>query len=216
MKLMFVPASVNEEIKLENGIDLLPENIGVITTTQYAEAIEPIIKKLENAGKKVFTSKGKQPLKAQILGCDASAAFGIADNVDAFLYIGTGEFHPLRVYMETKKKVFVLDPYKGVISELDYGKANNIEKQKKVALHKFLMADNVGVIVTLKPGQFNLKQAMELKEMYKDKNFYIFISDTIDYRQMDNFNFVQAWINTACPRIEDDISVLNIWDVPRK
>ena len=44
---------------------------------------------------KAYTYKGKQKYKAQILGCDTTAAEKIKDKVDAYLYIGTGKFHPI-------------------------------------------------------------------------------------------------------------------------
>ena len=53
----------------------------------------------------------------------------------------------------------------------------------------------------------------KLEKKYPDKKFYTFVAETIDYAQLDNFNFIEAWINTACPRIEEDIKVLNIEDL---
>ena len=38
----------------------------------------------------------------------------------------------------------------------------------------------------------------------KEKNCYIFAFDTLDFSQIENFPFVECWVNTACNRILDD------------
>ena len=62
----------------------------------------------------------------------------------------------------------------------------------------------IGIIVSTKPGQERLKKAFDLKKRIKDKNCYIFAADTINPAEFDNFNFIECWINTACPRFADD------------
>ena len=71
---------------------------------------------------------------------------------------------------------------------------------------KFKSAKVIGVYVTTKPGQQQLKKAKELEEKYPDKNFYYFVSDNLNIGEMENFPFVEMWINTACPRIGFDDS----------
>ncbi|MBI2112760.1 diphthamide synthesis protein, partial [Candidatus Woesearchaeota archaeon] len=51
------------------------------------------------------------------------------------------------------------------------------------------------------------------------KKFYFFVDNTISYGQLENFPFVEVWVNTACPRIGLDDQeafrkgVLNLKDV---
>ena len=59
-------------------------------------------------------------------------------------------------------------------------------------------------MITTKPGQNNLKKALELKA---DKNIYYFLDDTINFAELENFNFIDCWVNTACPRIAYDDSI---------
>ncbi|MBU4283524.1 MAG: diphthamide synthesis protein, partial [Nanoarchaeota archaeon] len=75
------------------------------------------------------------------------------------------------------------------------------------ALIKFLSSKEIGVILTTKPGQEQLKEAFELKNKFKDKNFYFLIFDTIDFNQLENFPFIECFVNTACPRIALDDSI---------
>jgi len=46
---------------------------------------------------------------------------------------------------------------------------------------------------------------MALKKSLKDKEVYLFISDTVDFSQLENFPFIDCWVNTACSRIMDDM-----------
>ena len=58
-----------------------------------------------------------------------------------------------------------------------------------------------------------------LLKKYPDKKFYFFVDNTISYGQLENFPFVEVWVNTACPRIGLDDQeafrkgVLNLKDV---
>ena len=59
----------------------------------------------------------------------------------------------------------------------------------------------------------------KLEKKYKDKKFYYFACDTLSIDELENFPFVQAWINTMCPRIgyEDllrtRMAIVNLEDV---
>ena len=48
--------------------------------------------------------------KGQLLGCDATAALDIEENVDSFIYLGTGEFHPLHLAYDTEKPIWLANP----------------------------------------------------------------------------------------------------------
>ena len=76
--------------------------------------------------------------------------------------------------------------------------------QQKGALLKFLSSKEVGIIVSTKPGQEKLKKAFELKNKLKDKNCHVFLADTIDPAEFENFPFIECWVNTACPRFADE------------
>ena len=82
--------------------------------------------------------------------------------------------------------------------------------KRKAQLIKFHSSKEIGIIVSTKPGQNKLEEAKKLKNKFPDKNFYFILFDNIDYNQLENFNFIEAWVNTACPRIEEDVKVLNI------
>jgi len=207
MKIMMVEGRYRGEIDLSNlDASALPKNIGLATTVQFLDFVEQIKKYLEENGKIIFVDRMNQKYDGQLLGCDASAAHKINDYVDAFLYIGTGIFHPLGISLSIEKDVFCYDPINAMLSKIDKNEVERYNKQRKGAYLKFLESKEIGILVSLKPGQNNFKKAVELKNGLKDKNCYIFAFDTLDFGQIENFPFVQCWVNTACNRILDDYS----------
>ena len=78
------------------------------------------------------------------------------------------------------------------------------EKKQKGALMKFMSSKEVGVLISTKPGQYNTKKAHELETKFPDKNFYFLLFDTLDFAELENFPFIECFVNTACPRISYD------------
>jgi len=220
MKLMFVEARYKKKVIIGKYISKLPSKVGLITTIQFIGQIKEIKLQLEKYGKKIFLGKGKHTIyNGQVLGCDVQSAISISNKVDAFFYIGSGLFHPIAISLKTKKDVFTFNPLTEKFSKVDRKEAEKINKRKKGALIKFLSSKEIGVIVTTKPGQEQLKEAFELKNKFRDKNFYFLIFDTIDFNQLENFPFIECFVNTACPRIALDDSIkiektiLNLEDI---
>jgi len=216
MKTVFIPAKYNGSIEPNRiELDKLPKKLGLVTTAQFLDGAEGIKVYLEKNGKEVFTDKIRQKNNAQILGCDTGATEKIQDKVDAFLYIGSGSFHPLGVALSTSKDVFTFNPTTSVFSKLDNEEIEKYKMQKKAKLSRFLAADNIGILVSLKPGQYSYKKAEEIKSKLrqKGKNAFIFVFDTLDANEMSNFPFIDFWVNTACPRIEDDKDKKNVVDM---
>ena len=205
---MFVEARYKKKVTMSKHISKLPSKIGLITTVQFIGQVKEVKLQLEKQGKKVFLGKGKHTAyQGQVLGCDVDAAASVEKKVDAFLYIGSGMFHPIAISLKTKKDVFTFNPLTKKFSKVDRKEAERINKRKKGALIKFLSSKEIGVIVTTKPGQEQLKKAFELKNKFKDKNFYFLIFNTIDFNQLENFPFIECFVNTACQRIALDDSV---------
>ncbi|MBI2653890.1 diphthamide synthesis protein [Candidatus Woesearchaeota archaeon] len=205
MKIMMVEGRYKGKINLSNlDTIILPKKIGLAATVQFLDYVDEIKKYLEKSGKTIFVDKIKQKYEGQLLGCDTGAAEKVKDNVDAFFYIGTGIFHPLGIALNVDKDVFCYDPINAIMSKIDRNEVEKYNRKRKAAYMKFLEATEIGIIVSLKPGQNNFKKAVELKNQLKDKNCYIFACDTLEFNQVENFPFVQCWVNTACNRIVDD------------
>ena len=235
MKTLFIESKFKGKINLNKiKIDKLPKKIGLITTVQFADYIKKIKNFLEKHNKKILITKGNQKYPAQILGCDITAAemsekrsfseharkSSISDKiktkVDAFLYIGDGKFHPLGLAMKTNKDVFCFNPLNNNFSKIKKQEINNYKKKLKIKKTRFLSTDNIGILVSTKPGQTNLKKAVEIKNKLekKHKKCYIFCFDTLNLTELENFPFIEFWLNTACPRIQEDSkNIINFGEI---
>ena len=87
-----------------------------------------------------------------------------------------------------------------------------LEERKKGKLLRFYSAKSYGILVSTKQGQYKLKKALELQK--KLKNSFIFIFNTLNLNELENFPDIDCWINTACPRIEGK-SIINLEDIPK-
>ncbi|MCK4670510.1 MAG: diphthamide synthesis protein [Nanoarchaeota archaeon] len=197
MEVMFVPAKAEfdlDDLKLDR---IKHKKLGLITTVQFVDELPKI--------KNHLTEKGFEAvIGGEILGCRIDKAKEIKDKVDAFLFIGSGHFHPIAM-QGLGKPIY-----------LPSGEIMKDKKKSKAMWIKFLSAKQIGIMISLKPGQ-RIKQAEKIKQglekKYPDKKFYLFLFDTLDIKQMTNFPFIEAWVNTACPRISDDVKVLNYEDL---
>lgn len=212
MKIMFLPARIKKPLKggVKESLKLILkkyQKIGLVTISAYSRMLDPVREYLIEIGKNPFTGEGYKLLKeAEILGCDVAAAHTIAPKVEVFLYIGDGKFHPIEVYLKTKKQVFIYNPLLDEVYELDYDDARDYERKRLVRLGKVRNAEKIGILVSTKIGQNNLKKALELKRLLegKGKKAYILVFDTLNPESLADFTDVEAFVNTACPRLVDD------------
>ena len=146
--------------------------------------------------------------KGQILGCRVEAATKLENKVDAFLYIGSGKFHPLAVALKLKKQkpIFIFNPLSEQFFKLENKEIEKYKARKKGQKIKFLSARKVGILVSIKPGQNKLKQAQILKKKLEKQNkkAYIFLFDNFQPEQLENWPEIDCWVNTACPGLNLD------------
>lgn len=219
MKVLFVEARRKFELNLkeiDEISDKLPKKIGLIASIQYINIVPYIKKELEKRGKKVFISKGnltKYP--GQVLGCDVFSAINIKNKVEALLLLGSGKFHAIQIAIQTKKSVFIWQPG-AKLNKLSTEDIKDFENKKKVSLIKFLQAEEVGILVSTKHGQFNLKKALLIKkQLEKKKKVFLFLFDTLNFSEFENFP-VKSFVNTSCPNmILDDTRIINYGDIPK-
>jgi 2-(3-amino-3-carboxypropyl)histidine synthase len=204
MKTVFIEAKSDADIRLSREqLAQLPKKTGIATTIQHLHKIKEARKQIKGG-----------IIAGQVLGCDISAAEKIKNKVNAFLYIGSGEFHPLGIAIGTGKEVFCFNPFTKKMSKIGKKDIEKYNKRKKTSLIKFLSAEKVGILVSTKPGQNRMKDALKLSKR-KDKEYFIFAFDTLNEPDLENFPFIQCWVNTACPRIADNkANIINIDDVP--
>ena len=206
MKQLFIEARYEGQIDLpEKLIKELPEEVALFSSVQFISNLEGVKKQLEDFGKKVLLFKPKHcKYNGQLLGCSIEKF-----EAKSFLYIGDGKFHPIALMIKNNTEVFSYNPFsKKYIKILDKD-VEKMQKRIKGALLKFMTSKNIGVLVSTKPGQYDLKSAEFLEKKYPDKKFYFLMFDTLDFNSLEDFNFLDCYVNTACPRMIDDIDKFN-------
>ena len=148
---------------------ILPElspNIGLVTTVQHIRMLPGIRSWLEMNGIHVEIGQGDDRIKyaGQLLGCNVSAASSVKENVDQYIYIGSGDFHPLSVAITTSKPVTIIDPYVGDIRNMD-ALPDRILRQRHAAITRASNAQRFLILVSRKPGQMRLELAVKLRDM---------------------------------------------------
>ncbi len=184
------------------------EAIGLATTAQHIHQVKEIKEKIEKSGVKVLTGKGvgKTPYEAQILGCSYMTAIDIMDEVDAFLYIGGGSFHPTGIVLSTGKPVIIANPYNGEVSDISEDELMGLAKRRMAAITIAKNSKRFGVLVSSKPGQNNLVKALEIQKKLRDqgKEAVLIYMDEIRAEHINNYSEPEVFVNTACPRIAID------------
>lgn len=198
MKKFFIPAKAKAKINAKRILKLskkLPKSIAITYSIQFIDIAKEIKNLLKDKKITAFT---------QVLGCSKPQFKG----TEAILLIGSGKFHAISLAYETKLPVFILN--RDSLEQISEKDLEIIEKKNKAAYLKYLYSEKVGIIVSTKPGQSKFKKALALsKTKAKDKKFYLFLTNSINRNEFENFN-IDSWVNTACPRLDMDSTIINI------
>ena len=192
---------------LERHMNVLApaKKIGLFTTLQYLDALEPARKFLENNGKEVKTGTSRHcRYPGQVVGCDFSGAREIESLVDAYLFIGTGLFHPIGLAMAVEKPVLFLS--------LENGNLINMKDEKEMLVRiRFAQIEkakdmkNFGILVSTKQGQMHIKTAEKVKKELesKGKSAWILSMNNITPEKIMGMK-LDVLVNCACPRLTGD------------
>lgn len=197
-------SAVNEALTL-----LEPwKRIGLVTTIQHVEMIGSVKEQLTKAGKKVkLGNSGRLLQPSQITGCDYSNALAVAKHVDALLFVGGGRFHAIGVALAASKPTVVADPYERRAYSVDV-EAQRVVKQRWASIEAGKNAVHFGVIIGLKSGQRRLENALQIrKKLAKTrKETTLLAIREVTPEALMEFPSIDAYVNTACPRISLDDS----------
>jgi 2-(3-amino-3-carboxypropyl)histidine synthase len=198
------------ETLLEKALPLMDDwnIIGLVTTIQHVHRLEEIARIIERVGKKsvIGNERKKTSYQGQILGCDYTTAITIEDEVDGYLYIGAGRFHPLGLAANSSKSVVTANPYLCSVEKLEENEVMRLAKRRMAAIMAAKEAETFAILVSTKPGQIALSTARSLREriLNKGKKAVIICLDEISTLKLGNFTEFQVFVNTACPRLAID------------
>jgi 2-(3-amino-3-carboxypropyl)histidine synthase len=108
-------AEVGIEDALSPQISALPQRVGLLASVQYVHLLDRAKEMIEATGRTAVIGKGDLRIfyPGQVLGCNCSSGLSVQGEVDGFLFIGEGNFHPLAAAFGLKKPMTVLNPITG-------------------------------------------------------------------------------------------------------
>lgn len=210
--VLYLRASIDIDVDqlAEAVVPTLSEysRIGLATTVQHIHQIDEIKQKLQMKGVEglIGGGIGTTPLDGQILGCSYGTVIAVKKEVDAYLYIGGGKFHPTGIVMSTGKPVVLANPYNGEVSKISEEDLMDVAKRRMAAVNYAKNATIFGLLVSSKPGQSKLELAEDYASRLNEsgKNAIIIYMDEVRPEHVNNYTEPEVLVNTACPRISID------------
>lgn len=191
-----------------DGLSDLPRRVGLLATIQYLDLIPSVKGMLEGAGRTVLVGEGDDRIcyPGQVLGCNCSAAESVIDDVDGFLFLGEGDFHPLAAAFGVDKQVIVLNPVTGEVRDMSQTR-DRILRRRFAAIQGARDAETFLVIVCSKVGQNRSAEADRVCGMIRShgRRAYKAVMEEINPMSLMAYR-VDAYVNTACPRVAMDDS----------
>ena len=206
---IFVEAYAKIDLKndLEKCLDALKDysKVALVTTTQHLHLLNEIRDYLEDNGKEVVLGSSKSTRKGQVLGCNFSSIKDL--DAEIFLFIGSGNFHPLGINLFSNTPVLALDPYNNELRRMDEY-ADRILRIRFARITKAKSAKKWGIIVSSKEGQYRMKLAKETKKLLEENGMeaYIILVDNVNPDVLLPYLELDAFVVSACPRIAIDDS----------
>jgi 2-(3-amino-3-carboxypropyl)histidine synthase len=202
-------ATVTVEEAVEAAIPLLKDwsKIGLATTVQHIQVLDEVRERLVRAGKTVEVGDaGQINYAGQVTGCNYTNVKSIANEVEAFLFVGGGRFHALGIALSTSKPTIVADPYGGEAYSIT-NDAQKTVRQRWGSIEQAGKAKTFGLIVGLKPGQMHLEAALRVKAAVEraGKTACLLAVNEVTPEALLEFPTIDAYVNTACPRISLEV-----------
>ena len=186
-----------------NVKNLKINKIGLVGSVQYIKQLGKIKEYLKSEDKEVFIpkKKGFAAYDGHVVGCEYNSLKTIEGEVDGFLVIGN-KFHSLgAALMCVNKDVYLLNEQSNKL-EMMNSERDKVIRQRAIAIDKVKRANKIGIVVDNKIGQYNMKIAEGLKRDLErlEKEAVIIVVNEFSPSLMNFYN-VDAFIDTACPRI---------------
>ena len=183
------------------------KRIGIVTTAQHAHKLQDMADAMKAEGFEVYVGRGDNRLAgaAQLLGCNYTAGTSIEEDVDGFVYVGSGDFHPIAIAWGTDKPVVLADPYSNEVRTID-DVMDRLMRQRFAAIQRAKDAKAFGILVGTRVGQERMRLAQGLKKMLEQKGMeaHLVALDFFSWDNLQYFRHLDALVNTSCPRITTD------------
>jgi 2-(3-amino-3-carboxypropyl)histidine synthase len=216
-----VPMDFDIVLGLEGNESRLSSRVGLVATVQHLHLLPIAARTLERMGRQAFIGKGDARTAApgQVLGCNITSALAVKDDVEQFIFLGSGYFHPLAVSLGTDLPVLSMDPYRGAVKDIGEEK-EKIVRQRYAAIAKAQDANDWLVLLCDKPGQRRLSAAYRCRDIIRlsCRKADMVLMNEIRAEALLPYR-AQAAVSTACPRLAIDdgphypIPLLTPWEM---
>ena len=203
--VIFLEARMKEnlsDVVKKAAILLKSKRVGVTTTIQHVYKLDQALEALKEHGIEglLGPAGGRVKYPGQVLGCSYRTARTL--NVEEYLFIGTGQFHPLGIALATGKRVVIADPVTGEVSEID---TDPMLRRRFRAISRAGKAKRFAILVSKKPGQRRMALAKRLKALgeARGREMFLVYLDNIEPDRLLNLG-AEAAVSTACPRVALD------------
>ncbi len=182
------------------------EPVGVVTISNHKSYIMEAIHRLQKLG--IDARKGEAEgalFDGQVFGCNFHSARNIAKDVNSFIFLGQSRFHAMGVYLATRRPTFMADPFFNEVVDVN-PEGDKFERKAILSIYKAKDANTIGIITSLKEGQFFRSQAYKVKSDLESlgRNVVMFSLREITAERLQAIRNVDAFIETACPRVAMD------------
>ena len=197
------PAALAEVVRAA----AVPPRLGLVASVQHLGLLGALERELRRVGYEPRVGRGDRRLAyaGQALGCNYTGAEEVAKDVDGFLFVGTGRFHPLGLALAVDRPVWALDPLRGVLEPpLDRA---GLVRRRQLLVASVADARRWGILVSTFAGQNRSPTALALQARARahGRDAEILLGQRIDPADLLGRN-VDAFVCTACPRIALDDS----------
>jgi len=183
----------------------VPARLGLVASVQHLDLLPRLTLALQAHGITLQTGTGDHRLSypSQALGCNYTSAQSISATVDAYLFVGTGRFHPVGLAYAVGKPVWSLDPLQNRL-EPPIDRASLV-RDRQLLVARAMDARTFGIIVSSFSGQNRSAMAAALVDRARraGRSAEILVADRVDPRDLEGRN-LDAYVCTACPRIALD------------
>ncbi len=209
--VLFIPTfhkSSVEPVVRKAAAELQGKVVGLLTTAQHAKRLDEVRDVLADEGVESRVGFGDNRVinPGQLLGCNFTAARTIAPEIEAFLYIGSGDFHPIAAAWGLGEiPLYVADPMTTEVRRVD-DRIEALMRQRHAAIARAQEARSFAILIGTRVGQMRMKYAQGLAKLCRrhGKQAYLVALDYFTPDALASFRHVDAWVNTGCPRITTD------------
>ncbi|MEM1927277.1 MAG: diphthamide biosynthesis enzyme Dph2 [Acidilobaceae archaeon] len=216
--VVYVPAYSRvdfSERAVEEALEILrsynAKRVGLVAPLQHVSRLSKLALQIERRGLEPSIPKGLPPylLDGQVIGCEYRVATSI--DVDAYLYLGGGLFHPLGLYLVARKPVVKIDPHEDRVMDVTplgvkYLRIRLFKVQQAIAAKRW------AIVVGLKTCQYRDWLVESLKKLLEDsgREYVLVATSVLTLERIADIDssWIEAFVVTSCPRLPID----DLWE----